>query len=126
MFNEICGRLLLPKASIRFFREKLRGLEMDYGKAMRILRATRNISQKDLARDADLDASYISLIETGQRAPSQEALKKISKVFSVPFYLFTLLASTAEDLEGVSESQAQELGKSLLQVLIEGERVMKP
>ncbi len=98
---------------------------MDYGKAMRILRAARNVSQKDLARDAGLDASYISLIETNQRAPSQEALKKIAGVFGVPFYLFSLLASDADDLKGVSETQAQELGRSLLQLLIDGEKALK-
>lgn len=94
---------------------------MNYGRAIKILRAARNVSQRDLAIKAELDPSYVSLIEGNQRKPGQDTLNKITKALHVPFYLFIFLASEKDDLAGVSEEQAEDLGKAMLKLLVDFE-----
>ena len=94
---------------------------MKYGRAIRLVRSTRKMSQKDLARRASLDPSYVSLIEKDLRTPSVEVLERISDALRVPFHLLTLLSSERKDLESISPDQATYLGKELLNILIEAE-----
>ena len=94
---------------------------MNYGKAIRIIRAARDMSQRQLADKADLDGNYISLVELGKRKPSDDALRAISKALNVPHYLFMLLASEGEDLRAISPDQASLLGRELLNILLAAE-----
>jgi len=94
---------------------------MNYGKAIKVLRASRGLTQKQLSLKAELDTSYISLIENGHRSPSLDRLEVIAGALGVPLYLLVLLASDKEELRGLSESKADELGKMLLTTLLEVE-----
>jgi transcriptional regulator with XRE-family HTH domain len=96
---------------------------MNYGRSIRLARAARNISQKELAGRASLDPSHISLIESDQREPSVAALTRIAEALSVPQSLLTLLACDSENLKGVSEEQAAQLGRLLLGILTERKEV---
>jgi transcriptional regulator with XRE-family HTH domain len=91
---------------------------MDYGKAIRIARAARGISQKDLASLAGLNGNYISLIESGHRVPSTEAVESLAKALKVPMYLLALLGSAPEDLNGISSEHASILGQQMLALLV--------
>lgn len=95
---------------------------MNYGKAIRIVRSAKNISQTDLAELTNFDPSYISLIESNKREPSLRALGEISKKLSVPFHLLTLLASEEKELKHLPENKAEEIGKELLKVLISSQK----
>lgn len=99
---------------------------MDYGKGIRIARAARGLSQKDLAALTGLNGNYISLLESGRRAPSVDALEALAKALKVPVYLLTLLSSDAEDLNGISPEHASILGKDLLNLLISRDEAAKP
>jgi len=90
---------------------------MDYGRALRIARAFRNLSQKELAQRTELDASYISLLEKNRRSPSREAQERISKVLGVPASLMTLLSADEAELQGITEDQAKEVGQTLITLL---------
>lgn len=94
---------------------------MNYGKGIRIVRAARGLSQKDLAKQSDLNGNYISLIESGHRVPSTEALISISKALNVPLYLIALLGSDADDLRNIGTEQAGILGRQLLDILLSAE-----
>jgi transcriptional regulator with XRE-family HTH domain len=91
---------------------------MDYGKAIRVARAARGISQKDLASKAGLNGNYISLIESGHRVPSTDAIDALAKALNVPVYLLALLGSDPEDLNGISPEHAATLGKQMLDLLV--------
>ena len=91
---------------------------MNYGKAIRTIRSAKNLEQKELARLAKLNASYVSLIESNRRSPSSTALEALAKALHVPLYLLMLLASDPEDLHGISERDAHQLGKQLLDVVL--------
>ncbi|MGH7228403.1 MAG: helix-turn-helix domain-containing protein [Nitrospiraceae bacterium] len=95
---------------------------MDYGRAIRIARAVRGLSQKQLAELIDSDASYISLIEAGLRVPRPKTLERISKKVGVPLHLLMLFASEKRDLRGLSPNQAGLIARQLLEALLQGER----
>lgn len=91
---------------------------MQYGRAIRFVRSAKSVSQTKLARDSGLTPGYISLIESGQRAPSLGALESMAKALAVPLYLVMLLAADDRELRGVSRAQAQLLGRDLLEIAL--------
>lgn len=91
---------------------------MNYGKAIKIARSTKGLSQKDLGKLIDVNPSYISRLEASERLPSTETLEAISKALSVPMYLLMLLGSDTADLKGISTEQAAILGQNLLDIVI--------
>lgn len=95
---------------------------MNYGRALKALREVRHLKQKELADRAQLDASYVSQIESGKRIPSTSAIEAIAKALGVPMHLLLLFASDAEDLRGLSEEQARQLEMQLLSVILASEK----
>lgn len=91
---------------------------MKYGQAIRLVRAARNLSRQGLATRANLDPSYISLLESEKRAPSEDALNAIVAALGVPDSLLKLLAAESAELQGINEADAALLGKQLVTVLI--------
>lgn len=92
---------------------------MDYGKAIQIIRNSRGLSQKDLAKKIDFAPSYVSRIEAGQRKPTIETLEKIAKQLRVPMYLIILMSSTKTDLKGLPEDLIKSLGENLLNIVLD-------
>lgn len=54
------------------------------GKTIRKMRIDRGISQQDLARDADVTPSFLSLLENDHRRPSLIVLRRIAAALNVP------------------------------------------
>ena len=54
-----------------------------FGKVLRELRVKNNISQEKLAEYSDLDRTYISLLELGQRQPTITTIFKLAKALNV-------------------------------------------
>ncbi len=98
---------------------------MDYGRALRIVRAAKGLSQKEVAEKIARDASYLSLIEAGRRVPSAAVLHQLADVLDIPPYLLTFLASEKNDLRGVSEEEARALSRQLLDVLLAAQNALR-
>ena len=92
---------------------------MDYGRAVRVARAARNMSQKELALNAGVKPSFISLIESGRRNPSTSTVLRLSSALEIPVPLLTLLASSSNDLKSIDDQTAGALATKLLQILVE-------
>lgn len=130
--SDFCKRLLEKLRQVSTFNTLYKSLRklgllygetiMNYGKAIKTIRAAKNILQKQLSKELDLDTSYLSRIEKGERVPSVDLLENIAKKLGVPFYLFTLLASDKEDLKGADKEEIAKISKALLQVLIENKK----
>ncbi len=59
---------------------------------LRVLRAERNMSQSDLAREIGVSRKTISTIEVGRFTPSTVIALKMARFFDVPVEeIFTLL-----------------------------------
>ena len=54
-----------------------------FGTVLRELREKNNLSQEKLAEFCDLDRTYISLLERGQRQPTITTLFKISTALKI-------------------------------------------
>lgn len=91
---------------------------MNFGKALRTIRAAKHLSQAQLAKVLELDPSFVSLLERGRREPSLATVRQVAQKLHVPVYLMLLLASDEEDLHGLPKKQAEAMGRELLMVLL--------
>lgn len=82
---------------------------MNLGRSIKLCRTNRGLSQDDLARKVGLSASYISLIEKGDRDPAMSTAEKISNALGVPMSLLTFLAAEPGELKGVPEEVRDKL-----------------
>ena len=90
---------------------------MNYGKAIRIARAVRGVSQQELAREMGVQASYISMIEQGKR--NNPNLSRVSHALRLPPSLLALLGAEEKDLKYISPHEANALGVALLRAITE-------
>jgi len=95
---------------------------MNYGKAIKTIRAAKGISQKELGKSLELDTSYLSRIEKGERVPSTDMLEAIANKLGVPFYLFILLSSEKKDIQAAGRDEIEIISKNLLNALIESSK----
>ena len=91
---------------------------MNIGKALRICRAARGLSQRDLAQKAGFSTSYISLVEQGKREPSLSGIKKLTEALSLPRDLLILLAIESADTNKTSIVKLEELAKRFLELVM--------
>jgi len=54
-----------------------------FGKVLREMRDENHISQEKLAEYCDLDRTYISLLERGQRQPTITTIFKLAKALNI-------------------------------------------
>ena len=65
-----------------------------YGRALRQLRSERHLSQEALAHLADLDRTYVSGIERGERNPSLENILRLADALEIKVSELARLAET--------------------------------
>ena len=58
-------------------------IEKKFGKKVKMLRVERDMTQEDLAYAAELDRSYISSIERGERSVKLSTIEKLAKALEV-------------------------------------------
>lgn len=71
-------------------------LSIAFGKVLRDCRERAGLSQENLADAAELDRTYIGMLERGQRQPTLETLFRIAAALNVAPQ--TLVARTAAEL----------------------------
>jgi transcriptional regulator with XRE-family HTH domain len=85
------------------------------GRALRIIRAVRGITQKELARRVRVKPSYISLLEAGKRDnPSTEFLTRLSKEAVISELTIATLSMDYRELKLAPEEIKRDLGEFLL------------
>ena len=65
---------------------------MSIGLTLKLLRTASNLTQSSLAKDLNVTANYLSLVENGRKEPSLTFLKKFSKRLDSPLGYFLWLA----------------------------------
>ena len=91
---------------------------MNYGKALKIARAINGTQQAELAQMADLDPSYVCLLEQGKRRPSVGTIERLSKALQIPTHLLSLLAAEKDDLVKADAEEIARVGESLARFLL--------
>jgi transcriptional regulator with XRE-family HTH domain len=67
-----------------------------YGRALRQLRTDRRLSQEALAHLANLDRTYVSGIERGERNPSLENILRLADALQIKVSELAILAEAIE------------------------------
>ena len=58
-------------------------MAIDYGKAFRVVRAARGMTQTDVATKAKTRGNYLSLLESGDRVPSTDMVEELAKALRI-------------------------------------------
>jgi transcriptional regulator with XRE-family HTH domain len=66
---------------------------MNHARALKIIRATKELSQQELAQILDISKSLVSLIESGDRNMSEKVIERIIQKLEIPKELVLLLAT---------------------------------
>lgn len=77
------------------------------------------LNQEEFAKKLDVNHSYVSRIESGEKQPSQKFIEKIEKVFDIPSPLILLLSSEESDLKGITKKDAEDFGSIFLKLIRE-------
>lgn len=72
-------------------------MTLDIGKAIRVFRAARNLTQDQLSELAGCDKSFVSLIEQNQRVPSLDMLCQLARALECPPWMLVFAASNGDD-----------------------------
>lgn len=87
---------------------------MNYGKAIKILRAFNNCEQIDVANYLKVSKSYISKIEKGERNLSANNLALLASFFDVPKPMIEIIALDVDDTKEINPEIIKNLGEALL------------
>lgn len=74
------------------------------GKAVKLLRQTHNLKQKDLAKITGLSKAYISEIENARTIPSLDAFSKIAMTFEIKVSEIMLVCEWYNDPKAINDS----------------------
>jgi len=85
---------------------------MSIGSTLKLLRVASDLKQSSLAKDLDVTANYLSLVENGKKEPSLTFLKKFSQRLNLPLGYFLWIA--LEDIRLPEELDLKEKMNSLL------------
>jgi len=65
---------------------------MSIGSTLKLLRIASDLKQSSLAKDLNVTANYLSLVENGKKEPSLTFLKKFSQRLNTPLGYFLWIA----------------------------------
>lgn len=92
---------------------------MNVGKAIKMCRNQRGMSQRELSKAAGCSVSYLSLLENNERDPALSVIKSIAKGLNVPISILFFLASEHFELKGMNKEMSGELARAALELLSE-------
>jgi len=82
---------------------------MNLGKAIKLCRTRKDLSQTELAKAADISVSYLSLLERERRDPSLSTMEKIAAALKVPMSILMFLAADSNELSDIDPQLVEKL-----------------
>ena len=92
---------------------------MDIGKAIKLCRIRKSMSQTEIARLANISISYLSLLERGKRDPNLTTVEKISAALNVPVSILMFLAADSDEMSQIDPQLAEKLSYAALRLIEE-------
>ena len=90
---------------------------MNVGRAIRMCRARKNLTQAALASRCDLSESYLSLIEAGRRDPTLSTLEVVARGLEIPLSMLVFLAAEPDELSAMSSEVKEKMSSAILALL---------
>lgn len=90
---------------------------MNIGTTIQTCRKVRGMKQRELALEAGLSESYLSLLEKGKREPSLSALEALAKALGVPLSVLVFLAAQEEANGDLTAKHIEEISQRILDVM---------
>ena len=93
---------------------------MNLGRAITLCRKQKGMTQAELASQAGISISYLSLLEQNKRIdPTLSTLQKLAEAIGVPTGILFYLAADRAELDGLDADLAQRLSHTALLMLSE-------
>jgi transcriptional regulator with XRE-family HTH domain len=90
---------------------------MKLGRAIKLCRVQRQLSQADLAAQAGISVSYLSLLERDKRDPNISTIERISEALNIPLSILVFLAMDRSELSEISAELAEKLSYTALSLV---------
>jgi len=95
---------------------------MNIGKAIKICRHKKKLSQKDLAKKAKISISYLSLLERSKREANLSVITNITKALDIPISILIFLAADKKELAGLNNGLIDKLSNVALELMNNGDK----
>ena len=92
---------------------------MNIGKAIRLCRTQRGLTQAELSRHANISTAYLSLLEQNKRDATVSVLESIAHGLEVPLNIVIFLAADKTELVGLNADIREKLSQATLELLKE-------
>ena len=90
---------------------------MNLGKAIKLCRTQKNMSQTELARRAEISIAYLSMLERGKRDPNFSKVRDIAAALDVPVSILIFLATDHKELNAISPELVDRLSSTALNLI---------
>ena len=90
---------------------------MNIGKAIKLCRTQRGLSQVELAEKIGISVSYLSLVENGKRDIKISTLANIADTLQVPLPIIVFLSADEKERELLGEGVAAKLADVALSLM---------
>lgn len=91
--------------------------DVNTGIALKTLRTAFNLSQQEFAERLQIDQSYLSLLESGQRPPSKRIRGLIATELAIPAELVELVLDPVAAAPHLHDEAAAQFGRLLLEAM---------
>lgn len=92
---------------------------MNLGRAIKLCRTQRALTQSELADKVGISTSYLSLLEQNKRDPSISIIEKLAETLNVPFSVLMFLAADKSELSGLDKELVEKLSYIALELINE-------
>lgn len=91
---------------------------MNLGRALSLCRTQRGLTQAQLASEAGLSVSYLSLLEQGKRRdPTLSTIQRLAEALQIPTGILFYLAANDTELAGLDSQLREKLAHAALSLL---------
>jgi transcriptional regulator with XRE-family HTH domain len=90
---------------------------MDFGRSLRLCRASRGLSQRELAGMSGISVSYLSLLEKNLRDPALSVVEKIASALNVPVSILLFLGTDSGEIRQISPQAHDAIAGAALKLM---------
>jgi transcriptional regulator with XRE-family HTH domain len=90
---------------------------MNIGKAIKLCRTQRGLTQSEVSDAADISVSYLSLVERGKRDPNWSTVQSVAAALDIPVSMLVFLATDNKEISKINPDLVARLSEMALQLM---------